>query len=127
MSIPFFTACQIVFGIDINRDGTKIFSGNIIWLFIYYFFVVAICEEFFYRVYVQGELEVILGRFRWLAPIISGTLFGMMHIVNMGPDSALMNTIIGIVIGYMKMYLKNCTFISCVMAHGLYDFIITLI
>lgn len=124
-TLIFFCACQIVFGLEFKKDGYLMMPGNKLWLFIYFFFVIAISEEFFFRVYLLEELAVIFGRFKWLAPIISGVFFGMIHWINMGLDSVYMNIMIGIALGYAKLYIKNCTFISCVMAHGLYDFIIT--
>lgn len=124
-SLIFFAACAVVFGLDFGNDKYIIGSDSIIWFVIYFFFVVALSEEFFFRVYLLEELAVIFGRFKWLAPIVSGVFFGMIHWVNAGLDSVYMNIMIGIALGYAKLYIKNCTFISCVMAHGLYDFIIT--
>lgn len=124
-TLIFFGACQIVFGLEFEKDGYVMTPDGTLWLFIYFLFVVAISEEFFFRVYLLEELAVIFGRFKWLAPIVSGVFFGMIHWINMGLDSVYMNIIIGIALGYAKLYIKNCTFISCVMAHGLYDFIIT--
>ena len=125
-ALIFFAACYVVFGLDFDSDAYVILDSGILWLFIYFFFVVALTEEFVFRVYFLGELSVVLGKAKWLAPMISGVFFGVIHWVNMGYDSAWMNIIIGVVLGYAKMYLKNCTFITCVLANGLYDFIITI-
>lgn len=125
LTLVFFMACALVFGLDFGNDKYILLNDSIAWLFIYFLFVVAISEEFFFRVYLLGELAVILGRYKWLAPLISGIFFGAIHWVNVGMDSVYMNIIVGILLGYAKLYIKNCTFISLVMAHGLYDFIIT--
>ncbi len=126
MTLPFFAACQIVFGIK-PTEGAKLLPGGLLWLFFYYFFIVAIGEEFFFRVYLLEELKVILGKAAWLAPVLSGVMFGMIHLPNNGWDSVIMNIMVGIALGYGKLYIKDCTFISLVISHGMYDFIITLI
>lgn len=126
MTLPFFAACQIVFGIE-PTEGTKLLTDGIFWKLFYYFIIVGITEEFFFRVYLLGELEAILGKLRWLAPLLSGAFFGLTHLPNGGRESMIMNIMVGIALGYGKLYIKNCTFISLVIAHGLYDFIITMI
>ena len=122
--IPLYCCKAIVFGVEIFENKYVIGGKDYVWLFVYYMFVVAITEEFFYREYMQGELEVILGKARILAPAIAAACFGWVHIVNCFKEIVYMTFLIGLVLGYAKMYIKNCTFISVIIAHGLYDLLV---
>lgn len=98
-------------------------SDNFLWLFIYYMFVVALTEEFCYREYIQGELKVLLNKLAFLAPAIAAFCFAYMHIVQGSVGQVRFNVMVGLVLGYARYFIKDCTFISLVIAHGLYDFI----
>ncbi len=98
-------------------------SSNFLWLFIFYMFVVGLTEEFCYRVYIQGELKTLLNKFTFLAPAIAALCFGYMHIVQGSMEQVKFTIMFGFVLGYARYFIKDCTFISLVIAHGLYDFI----
>lgn len=98
-------------------------SNSFFWLFIYNMFVVSVNEEFCYRVYIQGELKTLLNKLSWLAPAITAVCFGYMHIVQGSVEQVKFTIMVGLVLGYARYLLKDCTFISLVIAHGLYDFI----
>lgn len=100
------------------------YDGDLIWYFIYYFFFVALVEEFIYRVYIQGELTVLFGRVGWLAPAIAAAIFGVAHIVNGTIEQVIFTFFMGLVLGYAKYFIKDCTLISVVIAHGLYDYLL---
>ncbi len=100
------------------------YSGDVVWTFFYYFLFVAFVEEFTFRVYVQGELEVLLGKAKILAPLLAGILFGLSHIVHGDMGQVMMTSVMGILLGYAKYFIKDCTFISVVIAHGLYDYLL---
>ncbi len=125
--IPVWLVAQINYGRAIPADFSDYarYEGDMLWTFFYYFFCVALYEEFMFRVYVQGELQIIMGKAKFLAPLITGILFGYAHIVNGDMEQVLLTTAIGIVLGYAKYFIKDCTFISVVIAHGLYDYILT--
>lgn len=108
-------------------DGFLFSRLSLKW-FIYYLFiflVVAFTEEFFYRIFVQGNLTVVLGKLTFLAPFISALYFGVCHHVQGSAQQVVVTFGFGLIIGYAKQYLKNCTFISVVLAHWMYDFILT--
>ena len=109
-----------------NLSGEKYIirdSSSFLWLFLFYMFVVAINEEFCYRVYIQGELKALLGKVAWLAPAITAVCYGYMHIVQGGVEQVKFTIMVGLVLGYARYFIKDCTFISVVIAHGIYDFI----
>lgn len=97
-------------------------TDNFLWIFIFYMFVVALTEEMCYRLYIQGEMATLMGKVSFLAPLITSIPFGYMHIVQGFVPQAYFAFLMGLILGYAKQYIKDCTFISVVIAHGLYDF-----
>lgn len=102
-------------------------SWEIMWFFFYYAVVVAVTEEFVFRIYFQGELTLILGRAGWLAPFISAVLFSLAHV----PQGYIENVYIafggGLILGYARYFIKGYSFISLILAHGLYDFLLVML
>ena len=88
---------------------------------------VGVCEEIVFRGYVQNQFEIWLKKCKWLAPLISGVLFGLWHIINGSLFQVLLTTLIGCVFGYSKYFIKDCSLLSLIMAHGLYDFSLVLL
>ena len=101
--------------------------GWIIFYFFYYVFIIGIFEEFICRILIQNDLVTILGKAAFLAPLISAAFFGYMHMVQRDAICARSAFLFGLIIGYAKYYFKNCTFITIVLAHGLFDFILSLL
>ncbi|MGN0152425.1 MAG: lysostaphin resistance A-like protein [Wujia sp.] len=129
LSVPLFAIQYLVLHIssmDNNlKDALRLFRVSapmVIYCFFYYFFIVALFEEFVYRVYYQGELTILLGRMKWLAPFFSAVIFGFGHIIQGTIPQVYMTFFIGLVLGYAKYFCKNCTVVSLVIAHGLFDF-----
>ena len=88
---------------------------------------VGVCEEIVFRGYVQNQFEVWLKKCKWLAPLIAAVLFGLWHIINGSLIQVLFTTLIGCVLGYSKYFIKDCTLLTVVIAHGLYDFSLVLL
>ena len=88
---------------------------------------VGVCEEIVFRGYVQNQIEVWLKKCKWLAPLIAAVLFGLWHIINGSLIQVLFTTLIGCVLGYSKYFIKDCTLLTVVIAHGLYDFSLLLL
>ncbi|MDE5601783.1 MAG: CPBP family intramembrane metalloprotease [Clostridia bacterium] len=88
---------------------------------------IGVCEELVFRGYIQNQFEIWLKKCKWLAPLISGVLFGLWHIINGSLFQVLITTLIGWVFGYCKYFIKDCTLLSLIIAHGLYDFSLVLL
>ncbi len=88
---------------------------------------VGLCEEIVFRGYVQNQFEIWLKKCKWLAPLIAGVLFGLWHIINGSLIQVLFTTLIGCVFGYAKYFIKDCSLLSVIIAHGLYDFSLVLL
>ena len=91
--------------------------------FFYLLLVIGPVEEIIFRVYYQKAFVSILPKYRWLAVIISATLFGLFHILNSWIN-VLFAFIIGLVLGFAKEYIKDLHYPGITLAHGLYDFLL---
>ena len=106
---------QLIY-IDFSKDPLYLIER-----ILYLFFAVALFEEFRYRFVVQEGLSRLVQKQKWLVPILSGLLFGLIHVF--AYDSILyllMVTVMGIVYGIARQYLK-LNIIGLVIAHGSYD------
>lgn len=88
---------------------------------------VGVGEEIVFRGYIQNQFTVWLKRCKWLAPLIAAVIFGLWHLINGNIIQMLFTTLIGCVFGYCKYFIKDCTLLSVIIAHGLYDFSLVLL
>ena len=88
---------------------------------------VGVSEEIVFRGYVQNQFEIWLKKCKWLAPLLAAVLFGLWHIINGSLIQVLFTTLVGCVFGYCKYFIKDCSLLSVIIAHGLYDFSIVLL
>lgn len=95
---------------------------NPLMYLLYYVFVVAVCEEFIFRIYVQGTFEVILGRFKILAPVFAGIIFGAFHLITGNMTNAIVSAVLGIIWGYARY--AGTSYISLVLIHGLSNYLL---
>ncbi|MDE6302873.1 MAG: CPBP family intramembrane metalloprotease [Clostridia bacterium] len=86
-----------------------------------------LCEEIVFRGYVQNQFEIWLKKCKWLAPLIAAVLFGLWHIINGSLIQVLFTTLGGCVFGYCKYFIKDCSLLSVIIGHGLYDFSLVLL
>lgn len=88
---------------------------------------VGVGEEIVFRGYIQNQFTIWLKKRKWLAPLIAAAIFGLWHIINGSFIQVLFTTFIGCVFGYAKYFIKDCTLLSVMIAHGLYDFSLVLL
>lgn len=88
---------------------------------------VGVCEEIVFRGYIKNQFTIWLKKCKWLAPLIAAVLFGLWHIINGSLIQVLFTTLIGCVFGYAKYFIKDCSLLSVIIAHGLYDFSLVLL
>lgn len=113
--------------------GFKDMVGNTtytqVWEFVYEFihsiFGVAVTEELIFRGYIFYKLLEIKNS-KWFAIIISSVLFGLYHVFNGHFIQIVMATVIGFIFCFFREKLKGCTLLSLIIAHGVYDALITL-
>ncbi len=88
---------------------------------------VGVGEEIVFRGYIQNQFTFWLKKCKWLAPLIAAAIFGLWHIINGSLVQVLFTTVIGCVFGYVKYFIKDCSLLSVMIAHGLYDFSLVLL
>ena len=110
--------------IGIHNDMTV---GRIILSAVQDLIFVGVGEEIVFRGYVQNQFAIWLKKCKWLAPLIAAAIFGLWHLINGSLIQVLFTTLIGCVFGYAKYFIKDCSLLSVIIAHGLYDFSIVLL
>lgn len=102
------------------------------WQYIIYFFytifAVGLFEEIFFRGYIYYKL-LDMKESKWFAIIISSVIFGVCHFVGSGSfwqnvPQVLLSMIIGIFYCVLREKIPNCSLISLIFMHGIYDFFI---
>lgn len=117
----------ILCGISFVGSHTEPSVGTLVIAAVQDILFVGVGEEIVFRGYVQNQFEIWLKKCNWLAPLIAAAIFGLWHIINGSLIQVLFTTVIGCVFGYCKYYVKDCTLLSVIIAHGLYDFSLVLL
>lgn len=84
---------------------------------------IALVEEFVFRGFIYTKVKNIFGR-DIQAVVISSILFGLFHIFNGNVYQVIVTGIIGALLCVCRLKIKNCSTLSLIIAHGLYDFLI---
>lgn len=106
-------------------------SGNDysqLWQFVYEFIyciiAVGFVEEFIFRGFIFSRVKS-LGGNNIVAVIVSSVLFGFFHIFGGNPLQIFTTALIGAFFCLCRLKIKNCTLLSLIIAHGVYDALIT--
>lgn len=98
------------------------------WQFIYdfvdYIFAIALVEEFVFRGFFYRKLEILFGSAAG-AIMGSSVLFGLFHFLGGNIVQILCTGISGAIFCICRVKIKNCTLLSLIIAHGVYDALIT--
>nr|MCR5146583.1 CPBP family intramembrane metalloprotease [Clostridia bacterium] len=94
--------------------------------FVYVTFGVAVAEEFIFRGYLLNILKR-MSKNTIIPIIVTSLLFGLFHILNGNIIQVIVTTLIGLILVICKEKIKNCTLLSLIIAHGLYDWLIVLL
>lgn len=123
----FIGIVPILCGTSLIGTHSDMSAGQIILAAVNDILFVGIGEEIVFRGYVQNQFEIWLKKCKWLAPLIAAVLFGLFHLINGNIGQVLLTTLIGCVWGYSKYFIKYCSLLSVIIAHGLYDFSLVLL
>ena len=120
------TVLPISLGLRYMIGGTNYTQA---WQFVYEF-VYAICgvalaEELIFRGYIYNKIQHMQNN-KWWAIIASSILFGLFHIFGGNVLQILMTALIGLLFCLCRERVKNCTLLSLIIAHGVYDALIVL-
>lgn len=105
------------------------YNFKYIWQYLYQFIYllvgVALTEEFIFRGYLLKNIKDICKNS--IVPIIiTSFLFGLFHIFNGNIVQVVMTSFIGAIFVICREKIKDCSLLSLIIAHGLYDWLIVL-
>lgn len=95
--------------------------------FLLYMLIIGPIEEVVFRVYLQDVFVNLFEKHKWIGVVIASFLFGLWHLINGNIFQVLFTFCIGLVFGFAKYKIKDCTYVSVAIGHGVYDFINTLV
>ena len=101
-----------------------------VWQFIFEFAYcilgVAAAEEFGFRGFIYARLKKITNGKELVPIIVSSVLFGLFHMFGGNVLQIFMTALIGILFCFLRLKIKNCSTLSLIICHGVYDAMITL-
>ena len=99
-----------------------------LWQFIYEFFycifAVGFVEEFVFRGFIYQKIKSISQK-DMIAIIGSSVLFGAFHLFSGNIIQMVMTACLGVFFCFCRLKIKNCSTLSLIIAHGIYDALIT--
>ena len=111
--------------------GAYVDSGKryiYLWQFVYEFFyctaAIGFVEELVFRGFVYNRIKKI-SRNEIAAVIGSSVLFGVFHLFGGNIVQMIMTAFIGAFFCLCRLKIKNCSVLSLIIAHGIYDALIT--
>ncbi len=117
-----------IFGFGEYVDSGKRYQ--FLWQFVYEFFycifAVGFVEEFVFRGFVYKKIKSISQK-DMIAIITSSILFGVFHLFSGNIIQMLMTACIGVFFCFCRLKVKNCSTLSLIIAHGVYDALITVL
>ena len=120
------TVLPILLGFkDMVGSACYTHAWQFIFEFVYTIMGVALAEELVFRGYLFCKLLEIKNS-RWFAIIVSSVLFGLFHIFSGNPVQVIMTAVIGFIYCIYREKVRDCTLLSLIIAHGLYDGMIAL-
>lgn len=108
----------------VNSGKQYEFLWQYIFEFVYCIIGVALMEEYVFRGFIFTKLKAVSDS-NALAVIVSSVMFGLFHIFGGNPVQVIVTGFIGAVFCVCRVKIKNCTVLSLVAAHGVYDALIT--
>ena len=112
------------FGEFIDSGKRYKYLWQFIYEFLYCIFAVGFVEEFVFRGFVYKKIELISQK-NMIAIIGSSVLFGASHLFNGDIIQMLMTTGLGAFFCFCRLKIKNCSTLSLIIGHGVYDALIT--
>lgn len=108
----------------VNNNHQYQYMWQFVYDFVYYIFAVALVEEFVFRGFFYKKLETVFDS-NVAVIIVSSILFGLFHFYGGNIAQIILTGIIGVILCICRVKIKNCTLLSLIIAHGVYDSLIT--
>ncbi|MGN0423970.1 MAG: lysostaphin resistance A-like protein [Acetatifactor sp.] len=108
----------------VNNQHRYQYMWQFLYDFSYYIFTIALVEEFVFRGFFYTKLKTLFGS-STSAIIGSSLLFGLFHFLGGNIAQLIATGIIGAILCICRVKIRNCTLLSLIIAHGVYDAFIT--
>ena len=120
------TVAPHIFGFGEYVDSGKRyrFLWQFTFEFVYCIVAVGFVEEFVFRGFIYGKIKEISQK-DTVAVIGSSVLFGAFHLFGGHIVQMLMTACIGAFFCFCRLKIKNCSVLSLIIAHGIYDALIS--
>ena len=112
------------FGEFFDSGNRYRFLWQYVFEFVYCIVSVGFVEEFVFRGFIYGKIKKICSN-NIVPLIISSVLFGLFHVFNGNVFQIFMTAGIGALFCFCRLKIKNCSTLSLIIAHGVYDAMIT--
>lgn len=121
-----FTLIPILLGKEewVNNGHNYQYLWQFIYDFVYCIVAVGLVEEFVFRGFVYSKIKILSGSIA-VTIAVSSILFGIFHFLNGNVIQMVATCFLGVIFCLCKEKIKNCTLLSLIIAHGVYDALIT--
>ena len=119
--IPIFVGL----GDYVNNGNQYQYAWQFVYEFVYCIVGVSLTEEFVFRGLLFSKLKALSGSFT-VALLCTSVLFGLFHFLNGNILQIFITGLIGAFFCFCREKIKNCSLLSLIIAHGIYDALITL-
>lgn len=108
----------------VDNGARSLEAWQVVSEFVYTIFAVAAVEELVFRGFFYRRLELLFDSD--IMPIVgSSILFGLFHMYLGNLVQVIVTTLIGILFCVLRKKIKGCTTLSLIVAHGVYDAMIS--
>ena len=114
------------FGEYVNSGKGYEYLWQFIYEFFYCIFAVGFVEEFVFRGFIYEKIKSI-GQNNRIAIIGSSVLFGLFHLFGGNIIQIVMTACLGAFFCFCRLKIKYCSTLSLIIAHGVYDALITVL
>lgn len=112
------------FGAYVDSGKRYTYLWQFAYEFLYCITAVGLAEEFVFRGFIYNKIKKISGNY--IAAVIgSSVLFGIFHLFGGNIVQMIMTAFIGAFFCLCKLKIKNCSLLSLIITHGIYDALIT--
>ena len=118
-ALVIFVILPALFGVQMTYVG-NLDIWSITHQLVYMLLAVATIEEIIFRGHLFKKLLDINGS-KWFAIAISSIIFGLFHILNWNIFQIIFTAIIGLYFCVCREKMKNCTLLSLIIGHAVYN------
>lgn len=114
----------LAFGEFVDSGKSYTYLWQFIYEFFYCIFAIGFVEEFVFRGFIFEKIKSICQK-DMIAIIGSSVLFGVFHLFSGNIVQMLTTACIGVFFCFCRLKVKNCSTLSLIIGHGIYDAFIT--